>query len=212
LRLHYRLSWKLLNLVERLLFGFLVRGRERIPRTGAVIIASNHISYYDPPVVGSGVPREVYFLAKEELFRNRFFGWLISRYNAIPLKRSVGDVGALKKAVGLLKQGRAVLMFPEGTRSLTGKLLKPKPGVGMIAALTSTPVVPAYVKGTNRLGDAFMRRTRLEVAFGEPVVPPSGGSGERTKKEDYGAITKEVMRRIADLAQETGKKPKDHCE
>jgi 1-acyl-sn-glycerol-3-phosphate acyltransferase len=187
-----------------MLFGFLVTGRERIPKTGAVIIASNHISYYDPPVVGSGVPREVFFLAKEELFRNRVFGWLISRYNAIPLRRSVGDVGALKKAVGLLKQGRAVLMFPEGTRSLTGKLLKPKPGVGMIAALTGSPVVPAYVRGTNRLKDVFLRRSRLEVAFGEPVIPSARKGGRASGKEDYGEITQEVMRRIAELGQATG--------
>jgi len=212
LRIHYRLSWMFLNLVERVLFGFLVTGRERIPKAGAVIIASNHVSYYDPPVVGSGVPREVYFLAKEELFRNKMFGWLISKYNAIPLRRSVGDVGALKKVVGLLKQGRAVLMFPEGTRSLTGKLLKPKPGVGMIAALTSSPVVPAYIKGTNRLRDVLLRKSRLEVIFGEPIVPPGrvgrGGLG----KEDYGAITQEVMRRIADLAQEARQEPQDHSE
>ena len=93
MRFHYRISWLFLNLVERLLFGFTVEGRALIPETGAVIIASNHISYCDPPVVGSGVPREVYFLAKEELFRNKAFGWLIRKYNAIPLKRASGDVG-----------------------------------------------------------------------------------------------------------------------
>jgi 1-acyl-sn-glycerol-3-phosphate acyltransferase len=198
-----------LNLLERVLFGFMVTGRERIPKTGAVIIASNHISYCDPPVVGSGVPREVFFLAKEELFRNRLFGWLIGRYNAIPLRRSGGDVGALKKAVGLLKQGRAVLMFPEGTRSLTGKLLKPKQGVGMIAALTSSPVVPAYVRGTNRLGDAFLRKSRLEVVFGEPIVPAKGAADGAHDRENYGAITQEVMRRISDLAQEEEQESQD---
>jgi 1-acyl-sn-glycerol-3-phosphate acyltransferase len=212
LRLHYRLSWLFLNMVERVLFGFLVTGREKIPMTGGVIIASNHISYCDPPVVGSGVPREVHFLAKEELFRNRLFGWLIGKYNAIPLRRSVGDVGALKKAVDLLKHGRAVLMFPEGTRSLTGKLLKPKPGVGMIAALTSAPVVPVYVKGTNRLRDALLRRTRLEVVFGDPVEPVEGDGGRAAGKADYGFITQEVMRRIADLAQAQRQEPEDHCE
>jgi 1-acyl-sn-glycerol-3-phosphate acyltransferase len=200
LRVHYRLSWWFLNLVERVLFGFLVTGRELIPRTGGVIIASNHISYCDPPVVGSGVPREVYFLAKEELFRNKLFGWFIRRYNAIPLRRSVGDVGALKRAVALLRQGKAVLMFPEGTRSLTGRLLKPKQGVGMIACLTACPVVPAYVRGTNRLGDALLRRTRLEVAFGEPILPSR--PEEARGKEYYNQVTLEIMRRIAALAEE----------
>jgi 1-acyl-sn-glycerol-3-phosphate acyltransferase len=197
LRFHYRISWHFLRFVERLVFGFTVTGSDIIPRSGPVIIATNHISYCDPPVVGSGVPREVHFLAKEELFRNRAFGWLISRYNAIPLKRSVGDVGALKKAVGILRQGKAVLMFPEGTRSLTGRLLKPKPGIGMIATLASAPVVPAYVTGTNRLGAALLRRARLSVSFGEPVTPLAGADS----REGYMKVTEEVMRRIADLAK-----------
>lgn len=201
MRFHYRISWLFLNLVERLLFGFVVKGRNLVPKTGAVIIASNHVSYCDPPVVGSGVPREVYFLAKEELFRNAAFGWLIRQYNAIPLRRSVGDVGALKKAVGLLKKGHAVLMFPEGTRSLSGRLLKPKPGVGMIACMTSTPVVPAYVTGTNRLGDAFLRRTRFVVSFGEPLTASDLESVREPDKEFYGRFTEEVMRRIACLAE-----------
>jgi 1-acyl-sn-glycerol-3-phosphate acyltransferase len=199
-RTHYRLSWLFLNLVEKILFGFLVTGRERIPASGPVIIASNHISYYDPPVVGSGVPREVYFLAKEELFQNPVFGWFIRQYNAIPLRRSVGDVAALKKAVRLLRDGKAVLMFPEGTRSLTGKLLKPKQGVGMIACLTRAPVVPAYVTGTNRLGEALLRRARLRVAFGDPVLP---GGAEEAGKDAYEEVTSEVMRRISKLAEKT---------
>jgi 1-acyl-sn-glycerol-3-phosphate acyltransferase len=201
LRFHYKLSWLFLNFVERVLFGFSVTGRDHIPEQGAVIIASNHISYCDPPVVGSGVPREVHFLAKEELFASKAFGWLIRQYNAIPLKRSVGDVAALRRAVTLLRQGKAVLMFPEGTRSLGGKLLKAKPGVGMIASLTAAPVVPAYVTGTNRLGDAFLRRARLAVAFGEPIVPPEAPKDDSMKREHYGQLTQQVMRRIGEIAQ-----------
>jgi 1-acyl-sn-glycerol-3-phosphate acyltransferase len=202
LRLHYRLSWLFLNLLEKVLFGFSVTGRDCIPESGPVIIASNHISYCDPPVVGSGVNREVHFLAKEELFRNRAFAWLIRSYNAIPLKRSVGDVGALRKAVQLLKEGKAVLMFPEGTRSLSGKLLKPKAGVAMIASLTSAPVVPAYVTGTNRLGSAFFRKTRLAVAFGEPLTLGRPGDRPGGGKTDYTELSEKVMRRIRGLADE----------
>ncbi len=201
MRFHYKISWHFLRFVERILFGFKVTGSDAIPRSGGVIIASNHVSYCDPPVVGSGVPRELTFMAKEELFSNKAFGWLIGRYNAIPLKRSVGDVGALRKAVGILKQGKAVLMFPEGTRSLTGRLLKPKPGIGMIASLASAPVVPAYVTGSNRLGAAFLRKAPLSVSFGEPVMPAASGDAGPESRDGYTKVTEEVMRRIADLAK-----------
>ena len=201
MRIHYRVSWILLNVVERAVFGLKVTGRDLIPRSGAVIIASNHVSYSDPPVVGSAVPREVYFLAKEELFANPIFGWLIRSYNAIALRRAVGDIGAVKKAVEVLKQGKAILMFPEGTRSLGGELLRPKPGLGLIACMAGAAVVPTYVTGTNRLGRVFLRRARLAVSFGEPIEPakfadPTGGSHERYQK-----LTEEVMKRIEGLAQ-----------
>jgi 1-acyl-sn-glycerol-3-phosphate acyltransferase len=200
-RFHYRLSWLLLNSVERAIFGFKVLGADRVPKSGAVIIASNHISYADPPVVGSAIPREVYFLAKEELFGNWAFGWLIRRYNAIALRRAVGDLGAVRKAVELLKQGRAVLMFPEGTRSLSGKLLKPKPGVGLIACLTGVPIVPACVVGTNGLGRALFRKAKLQVRFADPVRADDVLAAGETDRERYRKLTDEVMRRIADLAQ-----------
>lgn len=203
MRFHYRLTWVFLNLLARLLFGLRVRGRDRVPMSGGLIIASNHISYCDPPIVGSGVPREVHFLAKEELFRNPVFAGLIRSYNAIPLKRSVGDMGAVRKAVRLIKQGRAVLMFPEGTRSLSGRLLKAKAGVGMISAMTSAPVVPVYVEGTNDLSSAVLRRQKLSVSFAEPVMPSDFECEAGDERDQYQKITDEVMRRIASLAKET---------
>jgi len=202
-RLHYRLSWLFLNCMERLFFGFAVKGAEHVPRTGPVIIASNHISYADPPVVGSAVPREVYFMAKEELFANWAFGWLIRQYNAIPLRRTVGDLGAVRKAVDLLRQGRAVLMFPEGTRSLTGKLLRPKLGVGLIACTAGVAVVPAYVTGTNRLGRVLARGARLRVSFGPPVTVATASDESAVGRERYQMVTDEVMRRIGELANST---------
>ncbi|MFH1220912.1 MAG: lysophospholipid acyltransferase family protein [Candidatus Eisenbacteria bacterium] len=200
-RFHYRISWLFLNFIEKALFGFRVTGRDRIPRSGPVIIASNHISYCDPPVVGSAVPREVHFMAKEELFKNRAFGWLIRQYNAIPLRRAVGDVGAVRKAVELLGEGRVVLMFPEGTRSLSGKLLKPKPGVGLIACLAGAPIVPAYVRGTNRLGRVLLRRARLAVSFGEPVSADNLRGQCSSDHERYQRLTEEVMKGIAGLRE-----------
>jgi 1-acyl-sn-glycerol-3-phosphate acyltransferase len=193
--------------VERCLFGLRVTGAELVPRSGAVIIASNHVSYSDPPVVGSAVPREVYFLAKEELFANPVFAWLIRRYNAIALKRAVGDIGAVKKAVELLKQGKAILMFPEGTRSLGGRLLRPKPGLGLIACMGGAQVVPAYVTGTNSLGQVLLRRRKLAVSFGEPVDATEFGDRAASSHERYSRLTEEVMKRIENLAREVAPPP-----
>lgn len=188
------------------MFGFRVINAQVIPKTGPVIVACNHISYCDPPVVGSAIPREVCFLAKEELFRNPVFAWLIRRYNAIPLKRSVGDLGAIRKAVDILSQGKALLMFPEGTRSLSGKLLKPKLGIGMIAMLASCPIVPAHVGGTNKIGKAFLRKCRLEVRFAEPVMPMSLRFPSDDNKARFAYIAEEVMKRIESLSLE-GQEP-----
>lgn len=205
MRFHYRISWKFLRLIERLLFGMRIHGDERVPREGGVIIASNHISYNDPPMVGSAVPRELHFLAKEELFRNPLFGALIRSFNAMPVKRATGDVGALKKAVRLLKEGKAMIMFPEGTRSLSGRFLKPKPGMGMIASMADVPVVPTYVVGTNKLGAAFTRKRPVVVRFGEVIYPAEIRSRYGSDKEAYMAISAEAMKRIMELAEEDSK-------
>jgi len=199
---HYRVAYVVLNILARLFFGLVTRGGERVPKTGGVIIASNHISYYDPPMVGCGVPREMHYMAKEELFKNPVFGAIIRSYNAIPLRRSVGDMAAFRKAVKLIKQGRAVLMFPEGTRSLSGRLLKAKAGVGMIGVMTSAPIVPVYVEGTNNLGKAFWRKRRFRVSCAEPVIPSDYEDETADPKEQYKKVTDEVMRRIASLAKE----------
>lgn len=199
---HYRVAYVILNILARLFFGLVTRGGERVPKTGGVIIASNHISYFDPPMVGCGVPREMHYMAKEELFKNPVFGAIIRSYNAIPLKRSVGDMAAFRKAVKLIKAGRAVLMFPEGTRSLSGKLLKPKAGVGMIGVMTSAPIVPVHVEGTNSLSKAFWRKRRFRVSCAEPVIPSDYKDDSGDPKEQYQRVTDEVMKRIASLAKE----------
>ncbi len=211
MRFHYRASWIFLNLIERLFFGLRVINAQVIPKTGPVIIACNHISYCDPPVVGSAIPREVYFLAKEELFRNPLFAWLIRQYNAIPLRRSVGDLAAIRKAVDLLSEGKALLMFPEGTRSLSGKLLKPRLGIGMIAMLASCPIVPAYVRGTNRIGKALLRKCKLEVRFAEPLLPMSIEFPSDQTKARYAYIAEEVMRRIESLSHEAEEEGQGCC-
>src|SRR5205823_6089098 len=141
-----------------------IKGAENIPSEGAVLIASNHLSNADPPLIGSSIKRPIHYFAKEELFHIPILGWLIAQVNAFPVKRLEHDVRAFKKAYSLLKSGEALLLFPEGTRSKTGELGKAKPGVGMLACKTQAPVIPAAIANSNRLS----KLKPLKVHFGKP--------------------------------------------
>jgi len=146
--------------------GWEVRGREHIPKSGGLIVASNHVSYFDPPLVGTAAVRELHFLAKEELFRPPVFGSLIRAYNAIPIRRGVADLSGLAKAIEVLRSGKALIVFPEGTRSRDGQLRSARPGVGMLAVGTDALIVPCSITGSDRPGGWITRRTKLRVWFG----------------------------------------------
>lgn len=197
MRFHYRLGWIVALGLARLLWGHRSAGSERIPRRGPVIIASNHISNWDPVLVGLGCPREVHFMAKQELFENPFLRWLITAYNALPVRRDRADHRALRMASGVLREGGALLMFPEGTRSTSGELGNAKAGVGFLACSTGAPVVPACIVGSSSLKSALLRRTPLRVAFGPPVSPGNANAGEA-----YAAVTDRVMEGIRRMREE----------
>lgn len=143
-----------------------VKGKENVPKKGGVIIAANHRSLVDPPVVGSVLPRNVHFLAKEELFHFGPFGWLIKNLNAHPLRRS-GDVRAFKIALRLLRSGEGVILFPEGRRAKTDQLQKPKAGVGLLAKATGCAIVPAYIHNSGYVS----KFKKIYVRFGPPLNP-----------------------------------------
>ena len=185
-------------LAGRLLFGIRIYGREHIPTDGPFILASNHRSYYDPPLVGSFIPRELFFFAKKELFDSKLFGAIIWRTNARPVRRGQMDRQSLKYSMEALHNGYGLTVFPEGTRSKTNEFLPPKPGLGLLAAKVQCPIVPAYIHGSNRLKDCLLRRERLSISYGEAVS--SDFIADRAdSKEGYLEITAEVMRRIARL-------------
>src|SRR5699024_7177776 len=108
-------------------------GTENIPKEGPVIICSNHISNYDPPIVGITCPRPIHFMAKEELFQNKIFGFILKNVNAILIKRGMSDRNALRKGLEVLKEGHVLGLFPEGTRSKTGEIKKGMAGAGFFA-------------------------------------------------------------------------------
>jgi 1-acyl-sn-glycerol-3-phosphate acyltransferase len=183
-----------------LLLRWRIVGAGNVPKTGPLILASNHISNLDPPVVCVGVWRPFTSMAKEELFRHPLFAWYISRLNAFPVKRGTADRAALKHSLEVLERGRALLMFPEGTRSETGELQEPEMGVGMIAYRSGAPVVPAYVSGTNRVlpkGGGF-RLAPISTTYGKPLrfVMPEG---RKAGREEYEAVAREIMAAIAAL-------------
>ncbi|HTY79594.1 MAG TPA: lysophospholipid acyltransferase family protein [Candidatus Bathyarchaeia archaeon] len=184
-------------------FGLRVTGAEHVPPEGPALIVSNHQSVLDPPIIGGAAPRQIYFMAKAELFRIPLFGRLIKALNARPVRREGSDPRALKEAARLLDEGKALLVFPEGTRSLDGSLAEAKPGVGMLAVMSGAPVVPAYVSGTLEAlpkGAARPRRSQVSVRFG-PALHFKVLSGEG-RKDRYREAAHEMMRAIAYLKEQ----------
>jgi len=164
--------------------------------SGSVLVASNHISILDPPVVSTSLPFEVWFVAKRELFGNPIFGRLISALNAFPIRRGTADYEALDRAVELLRSGRNVLMFPEGTRQTPGRLGTPRWGFGYVAHHAGRPIVPAFVRGTRDLRPRGLRREPLELWVGAPYRPRVDGAATQ---ENFRRIGAEAMERVAAL-------------
>jgi 1-acyl-sn-glycerol-3-phosphate acyltransferase len=186
--------------VMRVLFGLESRGREHVPQAGPVLLVSNHSSVLDPPLVGGAAPRPLSFLAKAELFDIPIFGGLIRRLNARPVRREGADAAALRMALRVLQEGRALLVFPEGTRGEEGTLREPKPGAALLAVMSGAPVVPVYVRGSGGAwprGRRLPRRQKVVVTFGPPIVFTAPGRAGR--KEQYEAVSRTMMAAIADL-------------
>ena len=175
-----------------------ISGQENIPGQGGFILASNHISYYDPPLVGCWQPRELYFFAKKELFRNRLFGALIRAANSLPVSRGAIDRQALRAAVEVIQAGFGLTMFPEGTRSRTDRFLEPKPGIGIIATRAGCPIVPAYIHGSNKLSECLRGRVKMSISYGPPLTA-EWVLAQGTGKEAYQKIATTVMARIGEL-------------
>jgi 1-acyl-sn-glycerol-3-phosphate acyltransferase len=170
-----------------------VTGQEHIPGQGGVIIAPNHASVADPPLVGSSMRRPLHFMAKEELFNMPVLGFLIRRTNAFPVRRGQQDIGALRSAERLLKDGEALLVFPEGTRSKDGNFGRARAGIGMIATHAQVPVVPVRILHSGQL----VRFKRLHVIFGKPLMPPSDST-----RESYQRFSEQVLEEIKKLGAE----------
>jgi 1-acyl-sn-glycerol-3-phosphate acyltransferase len=183
-----------------------VTGREHIPRKGAAVLASNHISYLDPPLIGSAIWRPAWFMAKAELFDTPAFGWLCRGLHAFPVRRGTGDRAALKHSLSLLEKGEMVAIFPEGTRSQTGELGPPELGVGMLVLRTGAPVIPIAISGTNEMlpRDAKMLRpARIRVRIGPPIHFPAPAE-KRIEREAYAQVAQQITDAIDRLRRDPG--------
>lgn len=184
---------------------FQAHGAENVPATGGCIVASNHASLLDPPAVGCGVwHRHVRFMARETLFGNFLTRWWCRAVGVVPLDRTKGDIAAMRAALGILKAGGALSLFPEGTRSRDGRLQPGKGGIGFLIAKGGVPVVPAYVSGTFHAlpkGERSIRRHPVSVVYGLPIMPEELAP-LLTRETRYQDVADLVMARIAVLAED----------
>ncbi len=142
-------------------------GRKNIPKDTTVIYASNHRSYADPPLVGTGGRRKCAFMAKEELFEKKLFAWLIRSLGAFPVARGKGDTKVIDTAVEKLDNKRSIIIFPEGTRSKDGKVHRGHAGAALISARSGKPIIPVGVV----YGEKLRFRTKVRVIYGAPIFP-----------------------------------------
>ncbi len=182
--------------VFKLIFKFKVVGRENIPKDKNFIVVSNHTSNLDPPLLGVAVAMPLTYMAKEELFHNRFFGWLIKKLGAFPVSRAGGDIGAIKTALRLLKDGHKMVIFPEGGRSKTkGMLRKGKSGAVMLANKAEVGILPVGISAD------FKFRGKVKVTIGE-YFDLSDYLDHKLTAADLQQITDDVlMPKIAELAE-----------
>lgn len=192
--------YAVVKVILRVLFTVVLRmrveGTENIPKEGPLVIASNHLSLLDPPVIGTAATRKVHFMAKQELFVP-ILGDIYKMLGAFPVRRGGADRAAIKHGIEILQSSQVLAIFPEGTRSKTGKLGKAEPGALMMASKAMATIVPCCVIGTD-----FQRQGRIwpkvTVRFGKPMYFPAGAV---VNKEFLHNMTEDLMQRIAQLQE-----------
>jgi len=198
MRIWYRICATVSWLMAKLLFRAKIYGRENVPKEGGFILASNHISLYDPPLAGSCTGRELGFFTKSELFEGKLLGAFLRSVNSLPVRRGTIDRQSIRLAVDSIHRGLGLTVYPEGTRSKTDQFLPAKAGIGLIAIRAKCPIVPTYITGFNRLKDCLRRRTHATVTFGKPFSAEWVAS-HPAGKQGYVSIAEAVMARIAEI-------------
>ena len=194
-----------MQFILRVIFNLLYRVEKidlhKVPRNGKFIICSNHISYLDPVVIGAYIPRCVYFMAKKELYNNKFLSSLVTFLNAFPVERQAFNRKAFSISFEVLKDGNVLGLFPEGTRSTDGVLRGGKKGTGFIAAASNTPILPVAISGTNKIIQKPYRRIffpRVKLIVGD-IIDIKDILKEHSKKEAISIIVDRTMKEIGKI-------------
>ena len=207
MNLSYRLGWLGFRVMFAVYFRWRVFNPERVPRTGGVILASNHSSFLDPPLVGSALPRAINYLARESLFRFPGIGALLRSWNSVPVDRDGGGASGLREILNRLLAGGGIILFPEGTRTPDGKLQPARSGIGLTVIKSDVVVIPVRTFGTFKAygrDHKFPRPYRVVVKYGRPMKFEALRAEAKTctkprLKEIYQEVADEIMTEIAKL-------------
>jgi 1-acyl-sn-glycerol-3-phosphate acyltransferase len=207
MNLSYRLGWMFFRAWYATWFRWQVFNPERVPEIGGVILASNHASFLDPPLVGAGIKRGINYLARESLFRFPGIGALLHSWSAVPVDRDGGGAAGLKAILDRLLAGGGIILFPEGTRTRDGHLQPARPGIGLVVIKSNAPVVPVRVFGTYEAYGRhrkFPHPTRIAVKYGQPINfeklrAEAKECSKARLKEIYQEIADEIMAAIGKL-------------
>ena len=207
MNLCYFIGWCAYRTLFKCYFGWRVYNAERVPLEGGVILASNHASFVDPPLVGSGIKRGINYLARENLFRFPVMGWVLRQWQVVPVDRDGGGAAGLRAILDRLLAGGAIILFPEGTRTHDGKLQPARSGIGLTVIKSTAPVVPVRVFGTYEAYGRHMRLPRprrVAVKYGQPMRfealrAEAKVCAKPRLKEIYQQVADEIMAAIAQL-------------
>jgi 1-acyl-sn-glycerol-3-phosphate acyltransferase len=180
-------------------FSWQVKGKENLPAQGPVIIACNHLHIADPPIVAASIPIKAVFMAKEELWHNKWSRYWVENFGAFPIKRDSFDSEAIRLSEAWLKKGISLIMFPEGARSKDAKMQKGFPGAALIALRTGIPIVPVAISGTEYIRNlkwSFFHHPTITINIGKPFKPAVEG---KPTKEQRNQLCEDIMYKIAEL-------------
>jgi 1-acyl-sn-glycerol-3-phosphate acyltransferase len=197
----YWLGWMSFGAAFRTIFGMRVIGEENLITEGAVLVASNHQSFLDPPLIGNLYKTEMVFLARKSLFKGPAT-WVYPQWNAIPVDQDRPDMASLKTIIRKLKEGHRVLVFPEGARTIDGNLGEAAPGIGLIAAKSAVPIQPVRISGAREAlprGSGRIRFARITVTIGRPIYLTPEELKSASSKQGYDDLAKRIMGAIGAL-------------